>query len=676
MVSPVLMHVCLFVPTLVYAIGLLNLPAVHAIEPSTADAEEQSEERFLELSLTDNLEILTTTDISSVALIGVQDDGIEHQSVEPTAIANQNTENIREAEYLPSIDPFIDESIPQTEDAAIDASWFSQVTPVNQLTEVQAIEEPPTESSEAISDTSDVDAAALEQPDLDSLEQVTSVTQLSDVQPTDWAFQALQSLVERYGCIVGYPDGTYRGQSALTRYEFAAGLNACLDRISELLAASTADLATQEDLATLQRLQEEFAAELASLRGRVDGLETRVAELEENQFSTTTKLSGTTIFSIADVFGESGSENQVVGQYRTNLNFLTSFTGRDLLITSALAGNVPSLQTGFNLSGNRVGGIEISSAEGTLSSQFGANTDNDILLLLLAYSFPIGEQLQVTVAPGGFLPLYAIAPTLNPYLDDSDNGTGAISVFGERNAIYSLGSGGGLSINYFPSKQLRISAGYLSDGLTISDPRDGRGLFNGGYSAIGQITWTPVEEFSLGATYINAYFPGGRFGFNYFSFAVAGTAVANTLAGQTRLSAQRLFEVPPVITNSYGVQATFQPSPSFAISGWFGATYARLIEQGDGQILNYALTFAFPDLGQEGNLLGLVFGAEPYLTRFEGGDPEDFETDIPFHIEAFYRYRINDNISITPGVIWLTAPNQDDANGDDFIATLRTTFQF
>ncbi|HEY9656599.1 MAG TPA: iron uptake porin, partial [Crinalium sp.] len=58
------------------------------------------------------------------------------------------------------------------------------------------------------------------------MEQVTSVSQLTDVQPTDWAFQALQSLVERYGCIIGYPDQTYRGNRALTRYEFAAGLNA------------------------------------------------------------------------------------------------------------------------------------------------------------------------------------------------------------------------------------------------------------------------------------------------------------------------------------------------------------------------------------------------------------------------------------------------------------------
>ena len=53
--------------------------------------------------------------------------------------------------------------------------------------------------------------------------QVTSVSQLTDVDPTHWAFQALQSLVERYGCIEGYPDRTYRGNRALTRYESVFG---------------------------------------------------------------------------------------------------------------------------------------------------------------------------------------------------------------------------------------------------------------------------------------------------------------------------------------------------------------------------------------------------------------------------------------------------------------------
>jgi len=100
----------------------------------------------------------------------------------------------------------------------------------------------------------------------------------------DWAFGALQSLVERYGCIAGYPDSTYRGNQALTRYEFAAGLNACLDRINELIQTATTNLVTQQDLASLQRLQQEFVSELATLRGRVDTLEAVSAELEEINF--------------------------------------------------------------------------------------------------------------------------------------------------------------------------------------------------------------------------------------------------------------------------------------------------------------------------------------------------------------------------------------------------------
>jgi hypothetical protein len=119
----------------------------------------------------------------------------------------------------------------------------------------------------------------------DPLAQITAVSQLSDVRPTDWAFQSLQSLIERYGCISGYPDKTYRGNRALTRYEFAAGLNACLDRVQELISAATNDRATKEDLAILEKLQTEFATELAAIRGRVDSLDTKTATLEKRNYS-------------------------------------------------------------------------------------------------------------------------------------------------------------------------------------------------------------------------------------------------------------------------------------------------------------------------------------------------------------------------------------------------------
>lgn len=171
---------------------------------------------------------------------------------------------------------------------------------------------------------------------------VTSISELSDVQPTDWAFQALQSLVERYGCIAGYPDRTFRGNRAMTRYEFAAGMNACLDRINELIAAGLADKVSKEDLATLQRLQEEFAAELAALRGRVEAAEADINDLKGKVFNPVTKLNAQVITA---VLGSALTDDRVVNNrvvaekdqanmtlpYRVRLNFDASFAGRDRL---------------------------------------------------------------------------------------------------------------------------------------------------------------------------------------------------------------------------------------------------------------------------------------------------------------------------------------------------------
>jgi hypothetical protein len=179
----------------------------------------------------------------------------------------------------------------------------------------------------------------------ETAQNVSSVSQLSDVRPTDWAFTALQSLVERYGCIAGYPDRTFRGRQATSRYEFAAGLNACLDKINEIISAGLADKVSKEDLATLRKLQEEFAAELATLRGRVDALDAKTAKLEAQQFSTTTKLFGQAIFGLQGRLNNNANIPRTAGAVSadpaTNVNFgaqvqlslLTQFPDRSLLLT-------------------------------------------------------------------------------------------------------------------------------------------------------------------------------------------------------------------------------------------------------------------------------------------------------------------------------------------------------
>ena len=49
------------------------------------------------------------------------------------------------------------------------------------------------------------------QPDGAEAQQVSSVDTFTDVRPTDWAYQALSTLVSRYGCVAGFPDGTFQG---------------------------------------------------------------------------------------------------------------------------------------------------------------------------------------------------------------------------------------------------------------------------------------------------------------------------------------------------------------------------------------------------------------------------------------------------------------------------------
>ncbi|RCJ17396.1 hypothetical protein A6770_34115 [Nostoc minutum NIES-26] len=505
-----------------------------------------------------------------------------------------------------------------------------------------------------------------------SISQVTSVSQFSDVQPTDWAFQALQSLVERYGCIAGYPNGTYRGNRALTRYEFAAGLNACLDRVNELIATATADLVTKQDLATLQRLQEEFSAELATLRGRVDSLEARTAELEANQFSTTTKLVGEAVFAVTDAFGDNtGDANNTVFQDRVRLGLQTSFTGRDVLTTRLSAGNA----TPFDIRDAANGTIP--SSEGFQTFQVDSTGNNSVEIDKLTYEAPIGPAQVYLAAAGGRHSHYAAVN--NPYFfDKTDGGNGALSSFSSENPIYRIGGGAGLALN-IPFGQgggiLRpssITVGYLAS--EANDPGISTGLFNGDYAALGQLNFSVGDRVALAATYVHGYNGAGSalFGSGLGLTSVdEGTGVATPL-GVVGTAQANVLDAP-ASSNSYGLSAAFRFSEKISLSGF--VSYHDVTQSGVGndfEAWSYGAGVALADIGKQGNVLGVFAGAVPYaLNRpgFGGGD-------VPYQIEGFYKYRVSDNVSITPGVIYLTSPGQSSDNDDAIIGTLRTTFTF
>jgi hypothetical protein len=476
----------------------------------------------------------------------------------------------------------------------------------------------------------------------DSMAQVTSVSQLSDVQPTDWAFQALQSLVERYGCIAGYPNRTYRGNGALTRYEFAAGLNACLDRVNELIATATADVVTQQEVLTLQRLQEEFSAELATLRGRVDSLEARTSQLEANQFSTTTKLQGEVVAVISDVLGGNRVNDQDITDRNTTLGararieFVTSFTGRDTLFTRIQANNILSPNIG-----TPEGNLFFAGEDGTTNAEIDA----------LFYRFPLGARTQViAIANAGAAD--DITDTIN--LFDGDGSSGALSTFGTRNPIYNQIGGAGLGITQQFGERLELSLGYLTG--TANDPARKSGLFDGAYGALAQLTLRPSDRIALGLTYINSYKQPLLTGSNAATTDLNGEAFSS---------------------NSYGVQASIGFSPRFVLGGWAGYTNSRALtgDRGEAETWNYAVTLGFPDLGKRGNLAGIIAGVEPRVTRSTiPGISRDRDTS--YHLEAFYQYQLTDNITITPGIIWLTSPDHNSNNNDVVIGALRTRFSF
>ena len=514
----------------------------------------------------------------------------------------------------------------------------------------------------------------------DDLGQVTSVSQLSDVQPTDWAFQALQSLVERYGVIAGYPDGTFKGNRALTRYEFAAGLNAALDRLNEVIATSTADLVKREDLETLKKLQEQFAAELATLRGRVDSLEARSAKLEATQFSTTTKLQGLAQFFIADTFGNRVGTNRdntnTFFGYRATLALQTSFTGKDQLTTSLTASNFVALGGATVIGGTPLTGTNQTRFNTERTTGYAA--DNNLYLDRLFYRFPFGKNTTVWVGARALQPV-TFAPTLNPLVGNAQTGT--LSRFGLFNpVIYRPGfDGAGLAFAHKFSNQLQFNAGYIVDDALGSNPggnaTNAGGLFGNAYEALAQLTFTPSRSLDISFAYARKYFPTPVSPGPTGATVVAAGSGYNITGGTGTANAGRPFGLAPTSSDNFGLQFNWKASNAFHISGWFGYTQAH--QEGtsnDASIINAALALALPDLGKKGNLAGFVFGIPPKVTSNDVATRRD--NDTSFHIEGFYTYRVNDNISVTPTLFVITNPEANSANDPIWVGALRTTFTF
>jgi hypothetical protein len=546
------------------------------------------------------------------------------------------------------------------------AAELTQAPEVSQA--VQVIESPgQVKSLEKLADAAEVIQEIKAQQK--SVGQVTSVSQLSDVQPTDWAFQALQSLVERYGCIAGYPDGTFKGNRAATRYELAAALNACLDQISDRFA-------TKEDLATVKALQEEFKTELATLKGRVDGLEARTKTLEAQQFSTTTKLTGLAVFTpqygskigskayinpIAGGSNLSDSRATMIGSVQ--LSFNTSFSGTDLLQTTLFVGN-----NGQDLIGaGNVGSSPTNAGPSSLfvpGQYYWTGYPNNTGLFRLAYSFRPAKNLSVTVGPlfyptdiidansftspvTGFSSWFFINnPLITPY---------QLNFFGGAGVGFDWKFGGGpISLRgvYNAASPVNSVANNFGGGL-FGDPYQATGELEyaskfgadkkNGFAVRLQYTNSATSNISQNAGGLNAELNLGRFGV----FARYGIAGSHSYGGATPL---------PYDDNLIGVGV----NKKFLSQTWMVGAGVK-------------------DLFIPGSMLAIAAG-QPYINDLGSGTSlatgARINNTTQTNLEAFYRFPINDNISITPDVMVIFNPNNSTSNPTIIQGLLRVTFSF
>jgi hypothetical protein len=544
--------------------------------------------------------------------------------------------------------------------------------------------------------------------------QVTSVSQLSDVQPTDWAFQALQSLVERYGVIAGYPDGTFRGNRAMTRYEFAAGLNAALDRINELIASSTTNLVSKDDLETLQKLQEEFSAELATLRGRVDTLEARTAELEANQFSTTTKLSGlvwmnaTGAFANGDVKAETNNLAGALGRLElrqavrdatgkpiisqvtkdpeitlSDLGWLTletSFTGKDSLVTQLAFGNGESPANVFTSAGlfNTFGTPFLDQTAGIQGE------DNDVLIRELFYSFPLNNAVQLVVGPRinwyryfdnnrfnfFFNSNYSFNSLGGSLLNTLDRGSGAA-------ALVKLGQKLQLNVAYLGENTEFLPAGPFN---SSSDPK--RGLFGGTWTATAELSYSPSDTFTTRLLYNRSRIEArsGQIG------GVQGEPLQNGIAdagpGFSTVVDAAGFVVDGGLRDStadtFSINFDWLITPGLGVFGRYsyGSTHLRPIDR-DVNVQAVQVGLSLPDLGKPGTL-GVVSASIPFDVK----DGEEFlvsgygDGGTQIDLEASYFFPVNANIALVPAFYAIINPNNFSDNPTIFVGSLRTQFSF
>lgn len=427
-------------------------------------------------------------------------------------------------------------------------------------------------------------------------------------------------LAEHHGCLQGYPDRSWQGDRSLTRFEFAAGLNACLAEMAELVAQQAV---SAEDLATLAQLQQAFAPELSALEARLVALEADTAGLQAQSFSTTTRLQGQVDINLGlpidptEVLDDDNDpevvEDSVSLAARARLNFDTSFTGDDRLRLRLQARSGDFLTS--------LGGLAD-----------GGEGDYEVELADFYYRFPVGDRIDITVSARGLQGSDWVTSTILPY---DGPAVASAAAPGFYDAGGSSGNGTGLGISLELLEDLVFDVGYTASNAGGAN-NPAIGLFAASsQSYIAQLSYLADGALEAGLAYMHSdqgeEFAGGQPG------------AVNTYAGLVSL------ELGDFFIAGHGAYQVFN----------------------GGSDLSWTAGLGVEDFLVDGSQLGIYGGQLPQL--------EDYANN-PVLIEGYFAIPVNPFLTITPALVYGQANlrNEGGSRTDDtsLYGVVRATFEF
>ena len=385
----------------------------------------------------------------------------------------------------------------------------------------------------------------------------------------------------------------------------------------------------------------EISEDVATLNGRVDGLEARQNNFEAGSFSSTTTMDGKAVFAVGGVDGGDtiGGSEALSYAYVYKMNLNTSFTGDDNLYVRLSAGDWGSNFT------KKPGNYHIEAK----------STNNELRLDKIWYTFPLGDNATVWVGPM-IENYYMMAATPSIYKP------GVLKAFklGGNGAVFGASTDGGAGLKYeFGDSGFAMSTNYVGKGSGTSKGV----LTDSDKSKIDTMIAFTKPQYHASITYSKQH--AGWDAHEYYSTEL----IHGNAQGSTKLSSD-------TNADAYALRAYWRPEDSGTAMPEISVGYDSIsfdnhpanVTEGSG----YFVGLGWQDMIQADDRIGIALGQPVKATQVSSGTLSEVE---PFLWEAYYSFKPNDSITITPAV-WGGTDVESSTDQDVFGAMLTTVFKF